>query len=169
MCEVQKLSLSAVAGRVNGSETVVQSRLKKAHENLKAELGESDLSELLALKVFERPSSDRFDKNVKSTLLAVRLAHKRPSLLHFPDKSMGWMLAQPRYGIALVFLIFLGLHLLQRPVSSSQGRSGGIEVPDPGEEWVATLETNEVPVPRIPDYSSLTNPVPFFGETPPDP
>ncbi len=54
---------------------------------------------------------------------AVRAANKRPSLLLFPDKSLGWMLAQPRYGVVALFLVFLVLHTCGRlkpvePVSS---------------------------------------------------
>jgi hypothetical protein len=88
-----------------------------------------DIAGLLALKAFERPTDERIEKGVQNTMRAVREEHAKPSLLHFPDKSSAWMFAQPRYGIAALFILFLGLHLLERPMPSALPASAGF-VPD---------------------------------------
>ncbi len=89
----------------------------RKHE--KSEASELDIIGLLALKKFERPDVDRTEKNIQNTMRAVRATSNVPSLLLFPDKSFAWMFAQPRYGVAALFVIFLGLHLLDRPIPVS--------------------------------------------------
>ncbi|HKL21240.1 MAG TPA: hypothetical protein VJ904_05500 [Tichowtungia sp.] len=128
---------------------------------------EFDIAGLLALKAFERPDADRTEKNIQSTLQAVRAAHKRPSLHFFPDKSTAWMFAQPRYGIAALFILFLGLQLLRPPMPAESVGSPAVKQPGlAGMDLRAVNETNNVttvipPVPlsRQPDYSSLIKPV----------
>jgi hypothetical protein len=85
-----------------------------------------DIEGLLSLKAFEKPSAERVEKCVQNTMRAVREAHAKPSLLHFPDKSYAWMFAQPRYGIAALFILFLGLHLLDRPMPSQEPVGSGV-------------------------------------------
>lgn len=129
-----------------------------------------DISGLLALKVFERPDADRIEKNIQNTLRAVRTAHKRPSLHFFPDKSTAWMFAQPRYGIAALFVLFLGLHLMQRPMPDEPVGSAASVVQEPvfGEVVSSAVGTNvpsafipPVPTGTRPNYSSLIRPVSF--------
>lgn len=123
---------------------------------------------LLSLKVFERPDAERSEKNVQSTMQAVRAAHRRPSLHLFPDKSLGGIFAQPRYGIAALFMIFLGLHLVRQsmPVVSVPVDIMGVEQ-HMEMDLAAGLATNKAP-PAIPptptgrrSYSSLVQPVSF--------
>jgi len=132
-----------------------------------------DIAGLLALKAFESPDKERIEKNVQSTLQAVRAAHKRPSLHLFPDKSTAWMFAQPRYGIAALFIVFLGLHLMSRPistetVSSASVSSAALEEPALEEMLSAVNATTNsppillpIPAVRQPNYSSLIQPVTF--------
>ena len=131
-----------------------------------------EMARLLALKAYERPDGERVEKSVQDVMRAVREANSRPSLHFFPDKSLGWMFAQPRYGIAAMFILFLGLHLLYRPIPQASIDAAVVEVPsvmDP--EFLAVAETNSStlqvsPVPTIPsysqpDYSSLLKPASF--------
>jgi hypothetical protein len=127
-----------------------------------------DMAGLLALKAFERPDADRIEKNIQNTLRAVRTAHKRPSLHFFPDKSTAWMFAQPRYGIAALFVLFLGLHLMQRPMPAETVGSAVVQEPVLGEVVSAAVATNDSPafIPPVPtglrpNYSSLIQPVSF--------
>lgn len=127
-----------------------------------------DIAGLLALKAFERPDAKRIEKNVQSTLQAVRAAHKQPSLLLFPDKSTAWMFAQPRYGIAALFILFLGLHLMQHPVPSAPVSSAALEKPGLQEMLSAVNSTTNAPViippvpaSRQPNYSAQIQPVSF--------
>lgn len=132
---------------------------------------ELDIAGLLALKAYERPSAERIEKNVQSTMQAVRAAHARPSLHLFPDKSMAWMFAQPRYGIAALFVIFLGLHLVRQPVPREPVSTAAVQEPIIEMDIAAVAETNVPPphavpaVPAIPtvrpNYSPLVRPVSF--------
>ena len=133
----------------------------------KTESLELDIEGLLALKTFERPDENRIEKNIHSTMQAVRAAHKQPSLHLFPDKSTAWMFAQPRYGIAALFVLFLGLHLMQRSMPTvSVGSAGVIEEPGTELDLASVVDTNTPPSVTIPatvraDYSSLVRPGSF--------
>jgi hypothetical protein len=120
---------------------------------------ELDISRLLALKTYERPDPARVEKNIQNVMRAVRNTDQLPTLLHFPDKSLAWMVAQPRYGIAALFIIFLGLHLLERPLPVATS-AGTAMLKAPGTaEAVAAAGTNQVQsvaVPGLAPYVSLT-------------
>jgi len=165
MTDVQEMSSVDISGVMGGSENTVESQLLHARNNLQRELADlrmSDVPELnlvglLALKRFEHPSAERIGKNIQATMQAVRAAHPQPSLLLFPDKSMGWMFAQPRYGIAALFILFLVLHMCKGQVSTISSSSGIVEKPDPEAGIAVTLKTNSIPTmgipPVLPDYS----------------
>lgn len=127
-----------------------------------------DMAGLLALKAYEHPKAERIEKNIRNTMQAVRAAHKRPTLNFFPDKSTAWMFAQPRYGIAALFVIFLGLHLAQRSMPQQPFGTATVQEPVVNMELVSTTETNQAPVviPAIPTgrrpvYNTLVQPVSF--------
>jgi hypothetical protein len=117
-----------------------------------------DIAGLVALKTYERPEPARIEKNIQNVMRAVRTTNQLPTLLHFPDKSLGWMVAQPRYGIAALFIIFLGLHLLERPLPAATS-AGTAMLKAPGTaEAVAAAGTNQlktVAVPGLAPYSSM--------------
>jgi hypothetical protein len=119
-------------------------------KNKKTEAPELDIAGLLALKAYERPDANRAEKNIQSTMRTVRSTSNIPSL--FPDKSFGWMFAQPRYGVAALFLLFLGLHLLERPLpASSVGSMAVVKAPDV--ESMASMDTNQLKAASIPGIS----------------
>ena len=130
------------------------------------ETPEIDMARLLSLKAFEHPDAERVEKNIQSTLQAVRAAHHQPSLHFFPDKSLAWMFAQPRYGIAALFVLFLGLHVMQRSMPTESVGSG-VVVEEPGAELdlASMVDTNVSPsmaMPAVrPAYSSLAKPLSF--------
>lgn len=156
--DVQGRGAAEIAKVMNGSENTVRSRLDSAHKKLYHKLAglggsentELDLTGLLALKAYERPDKARAEKNIEDTLRAVRTAHKRPSIHHFPDKSMGWMFAQPRYGVAALFILFLVLHLLDRPLPEAPAESSVIEKPTMGVAPPSGISTNTIVVPELP-------------------
>ncbi len=150
--DMQKLSSLDVARVMNGTEGPARARLAHARKKMRAQFDdpELDVAGLLVLKTYERPAAGRVEKNIESVMHAVRTAHKRPSLHHFPDKSLGWMFAQPRYGVAALFLLFLGLHLLNHPVPETPIGPGIIKEPQPVIEMMAGTETNAVPASGIP-------------------
>ncbi len=110
-------------------------------KNKKTEVPELNVAGLLALKAYERPDESRVEKNIQNTMRAVRTTNNDPTLLLFPDKSFGWMVAQPRYGIAALFVIFLGMNMLTRPLPSATPSSSPI-LKGPGAEIAAALGTN---------------------------
>ena len=118
----------------------------------KTEATELDIAGLLALKDYERPDALRVEKNIQNTMRAVRTTSNAPSLLIFPDKSFAWMFAQPRYGVAALFVLFLGLHLLERPLPSASIGSLAV-VKAPGVEIMAAVDTNQLKASAIPGIS----------------
>jgi len=156
-----------VARVMSGTEGPARSRLVHARKKITGAFAdfESDLTGLLALKAYERPGQDRVEKNIENVMRAVRTAHKKPSLHHFPDKSLGWMFAQPRYGVAALFLLFLGLHLLNRPVPDAPVGASAIEEPSIVMEMPEGIETNAVSISGLPAvdpvFPSLAKPSPF--------
>jgi len=116
-------------------------------KNKKTETPELDIAGLLALKTYERPDAFRVEKNIQNTMRAVRSTSNVPSL--FPDKNFAWMFAQPRYGVAALFVLFLGLHLLERPLPIAE--VGSIEVVKaPNEEIVSSMDTNQLKAASVP-------------------
>lgn len=108
-------------------------------------ISDADIARLLALKTFERPDEERAEKNIQNIMRSVRTTGNMPTLLLFPEKGLGWAFAQPRYGIAALFVLFLGLHLMERPMPSTQQIAAGaaIQAPSPAESVVAVaVDTN---------------------------
>jgi hypothetical protein len=104
---------------------------------------------LLALKRYERPEAIRAEKNIQNTMRAVRTTSNAPSLLLFPDKSFAWMFAQPRYGVAALFVIFLGLNLLGRPMPVASV-SPVVVVKAPGADIMSSVDTNRHKAANVP-------------------
>ena len=175
--DVQGMGYAGIAKVLNCSEGVARSRLSHARRKLEGKLvdwrtedAELDLAGLLALKQYERPDQARAEKNMTNTMRAVRTAHKRPSLHHFPDKSTGWMFAQPRYGVAALFIIFLGLHLIDRPLPDAPVGSSTVEEALAGIDPLTGVDTNAVPEVELPGidpvYPARVQPVPFVEPNP---
>ncbi|HPR83403.1 MAG TPA: hypothetical protein PLD51_06035 [Pontiellaceae bacterium] len=119
---------------------------------------ELDIAGLLALKTYERPDKARAEKNIQNIMRAVRSADRTPSLLIFPDKSAAWMFAQPRYGVAALFILFLGLHMLSRPMPAASLGTTNLEKPELASTVAAarTNQLNTAAVPGLtPTYTSL--------------
>ncbi|MBI9020168.1 MAG: RNA polymerase sigma factor [Verrucomicrobia bacterium] len=150
--DMHGVSSLEVAKLMGGTEGPAQSRLAQARKNLQSvfEVTEPELGDLLALKTYARPDAARTEKNIENTMHAVRTAHKKPSLHHFPDKSMGWMFAQPRYGVAALFIIFLALHLLDRPMPGASVEVAPLQIEPSEEEVVEALSTNLPPKMALP-------------------
>lgn len=115
----------------------------------KTEAPELDIAGLLALKKYERPEEARIEKNIQNIMRTVRSTSNMPSLLLFPDKSFAWMFAQPRYGIAALFVLFLGLHLLDRPMPVSSANPLAV-IKEPGAEMIASVDTNRLKAASVP-------------------
>ena len=159
MHDVQGMSHAEIGAVMNCSEGAVGARLLQAREKVKSQFEVSDLdaATLVGLKAYEHSEPERVEKNIENTLRAVRTAHNKPSLLNFPDKSMGWMFAQPRYGVAALFILFLGLHLLDRPLPGPPSGNTASLILEPSVEMALEGITNQT------ERSSAEG---FFGITP---
>ena len=85
------------------------------------------LKQLLQLKRYETPDPSRMTKNKQNIMRLVREANsnKRMSLGDLMELNMPWFFAEPRYGIALLFVAFSGLQLLsQNRFSQMDSRTG---------------------------------------------
>jgi len=125
---------------------------------------ELDVAGLLALKRYERPSGEHSERAIQNIMRQVRSSSNVPSLLLFPDKSFGWMFAQPRYGVAALFVIFLGLHLISKPVSSVPIGPGPLQPPEPATAAVTAVAagTNQVRSAEFPGVPPAPY-APLFG------
>ena len=111
-------------------------------------LDDDDLVRLLALKAYERPDADRAERNIQNIMREVRNTDNTPSsVLLFPEKKFAWMLEHPQYGFAALFLLFLALHIINRPVVPGEQTTQPVvfdRVQTSVEAVAATIETPTV-------------------------
>lgn len=122
-----------------------------------------DIAGLLALKTYERPDAGRAEKNIQSILREVRALEKRPSVQTMNQK-LG-IFAQPRYGIAALFVIFLGLHLIDRPMPQMSMGSTSLDDTSSGIHAMAAFDTNLTKAASVPGIEPAYNPL--AGESAP--
>jgi len=69
------------------------------------------LQQLLHLKKYERPETARMTRNKQNIMRQVREASRQKSwsLGDLLEVNIPWFFAEPRYGIALLFIAFAGL------------------------------------------------------------
>ena len=68
------------------------------------------MKELCSLRSYEEPKGARVESTVATVMRAVRLHEERYETQQ--DRLM-WLFTEPRYGVAMLFLIFLGLNLVR--------------------------------------------------------
>jgi hypothetical protein len=85
------------------------------------------LRQLMHLKRYETPETARMSRNKQNIMREVRQAQasKRKSLGDLIEISMPWFFAEPKYGIAALFVAFVGLQYLGMNAHNSS-RSTGI-------------------------------------------
>ena len=69
------------------------------------------LQQLLHLKQYERPDAARMTRNKQNIMRSVRQAQseKRKPLLDLLEVNIPWFFSEPKYGIAALFVAFVGL------------------------------------------------------------
>lgn len=107
-----------------------------------------DVARLLSLKAYERPRPECVEENVSQILRAVRAApNPRPQRVSL---NFGWFFAQPRYGIAALFVLFLGLHFVRKPAARPPVYAVHAVAPLEAQQIDSAAETNQMPmVPTI--------------------
>lgn len=68
------------------------------------------VKDLCSLRCYEEPKSSRVESTVATVMRAVRLHEERYESRQ--DRLM-WLFRDPRYGVAVLFLIFMGLNLVR--------------------------------------------------------
>ncbi|MCF7818560.1 MAG: hypothetical protein K9M54_11835 [Kiritimatiellales bacterium] len=119
------------------------------------------LQQLLHLKRYEIPDTHRMVKNKQNIMRLVResSSRKRWSLSDLIEVNIPWFFAEPRYGIAALFIVFAGLQFVgvnsQRQAAHNKM---GIYTSDQG---LASLDasmaasTNRFTYPKIPNNLQL--------------
>lgn len=68
------------------------------------------IKDMFSLRRYEQPKSGRVESGVANIMRKVRLSEDRYDQRQ--DRLL-WMFTEPRYGIALLFLVFIGLNLVR--------------------------------------------------------
>jgi len=108
------------------------------------------LNKLMHLKRYETPDASRMVRNKQNIMRGVRQAqaNQRQPLLDRLENSMPWFFAEPRYGIAALFIAFFGLQYAGINARQS-ATSTGIYTSSPHvasiDRQAASVETNRYP------------------------
>jgi hypothetical protein len=118
------------------------------------------LQQLLHLKRYEMPETARMTKNRQNIMRQVReeSLRKRWSLGDLLEVNIPWFFAEPRYGIAALFIAFAALQFWgvssQKQASSKTGiyTSTGSMV---AFDQTSSISTNRISYPKLPDGLEL--------------
>lgn len=118
------------------------------------------LQQLFHLKGYEMPDAARMVRNKQNIMRQVREAssRKRWSLSDLLEVNIPWFFAEPRYGIAALFIVFASLQFwganTQQQVRSKNGiytSDGAIATTQKG----SSIFTNSVSYPKLPNNLDL--------------
>jgi hypothetical protein len=118
---------------------------------------------LMHLKQYETPDPDRMRRNRQNIMREVRKARseqKKP-LLDLMEINIPWFFAEPKYGIAAVFVAFVGLQYLGTTARTSSRDTGIYTTGNIAAlEQSSTISTNNsYSYPTLPDnYQLFTQP-----------
>jgi hypothetical protein len=118
------------------------------------------LQRLLHLKKYETPDASRMTRHKHNIMRQVRdVSHqKRWSLEGLLEVNVPWFFAEPRYGIALLFVVFAGLQFWG--ISSQKQARNKTGIYTSGSSMVAldpstVVSTNRISYPKLPDNLQL--------------
>ena len=118
------------------------------------------LKQLMHLKQYERPDAARMMRNKQNIMRQVREANanKRKSFGDLLELNIPWFFAEPKYGIAVVFVAFVALQYAGITTQNSS-QSTGIYTSN---NTIAALEqssigtvTNSISYPSLPNNYQL--------------
>lgn len=123
-------------------------------------LADMRLQQLLHLKSYETPESSRMVRSKQNIMRQVREAssRKRWSLSDLLEVNIPWFFAEPRYGVAALFIVFASLQFLG--VSSQKQARTGIYTSPAGkmvayEQPASATYTNHISYPKLPSNVAL--------------
>ncbi len=99
---------------------------KVTEEPTAGEQADQMLQQLLQLKAYETPDPARMTRNKQNIMRQVRQtqSEKRKPLLDLMELNMPWFFAEPKYGIAALFVAFVGLQYVGMNARNSATNTG---------------------------------------------
>jgi len=125
------------------------------------EMGDELLKQLFHLKSYETPEVARMTRNKQNIMRQVREASrsKRKSLSDLIEISYPWFFAEPKYGVALLFVAFAGLQYMGVNAKHAAQSNTGIYTSSTDRfaayEQSAAAGTNTVSYPEFPRGATL--------------
>ncbi len=122
-------------------------------------LADIRLQQLLHLKRYETPDATRMVRSKQNIMRQVResSSRKRWTLGDLLEVNIPWFFAEPRYGVAALFIVFAGLQFLGRP--QKQVRTGIYTAPTAKmaayEQAAPANYTNQFSYPKLPSNVAL--------------
>ena len=118
------------------------------------------LQQLLHLKNYETPSADRMIKHRQNIMRQIRevSGRKRWSLSDLLEVNIPWFFAEPRYGIAALFIVFAGLQFWAASSQKQTQSATGIYTSENNMAVLnqnTALPTNSISYPKLPDNLSI--------------
>jgi hypothetical protein len=114
------------------------------------------LHRLLHLKKYETPDAVRMTKHKHNIMRNVREASRRTrwSLADLLEVNIPWFFAEPRYGIALLFVVFAGLQFWGVNSHKQERNKTGIYTSDSNMvalDQSTAASTNSISYPKLPN------------------
>jgi len=128
--------------------------MKSEENNMEMEHGDQLLDRLLYLKRYEKPDAYRMTRNRQNIMREVRQlnGNRRRSLADLVEVSIPWFFAEPRYGMALLFVAFAALQFLG--VQSQKHEDGTTGIYTSGADFsnyeTTSVATNRISYPQVP-------------------
>ena len=114
------------------------------------------LQHLIHLKRFETPDASRMVRNKQNIMRQIRQKdqNKRKSIGDLIELNYPWLFAEPKYGVALLFVAFAGLQYLGVNARQAANSQTGIYTSPVGQfaeyEQPADTVSNSIPYPEVP-------------------
>ena len=124
------------------------------------------LQDLFRLKRFETPDPARMVRNKQNIMRQIRQEsqNKKNTLGDLIELNFPWLFAEPKYGVAILFVAFAGLQYLGVNARQAANSQTGIYTPPAGQfaayEQSTAAVSNSIPYPEVPENLRL------FGDVP---
>ena len=124
------------------------------------------LQRLIHLKRFEKPDAARMVRNKQNIMRQIRQEsqNKSKSIGDLIEMNFPWLFAEPKYGVAVLFVAFAGLQYLGVNARQAASSQTGIYTTPAGQfaayEQPAATVSSSIPYPEVPEDLRL------FGDVP---
>jgi len=135
-----------------------------------AESAHPVLHKLFHIKRYEKPDEARMVRSKQNIMRRIRheSQSKRKSISDLIEINYPWLFAEPKYGVALLFVAFAGLQYLGVNARQAANSQTGIYMPDgqfAAYEQPAASVSNSISYPELPENIRLFGDVPQNQKT----